>query len=163
MAANTKARFSLSMYDNNGNRGTFLAHAYIDNTGLISDLTAALATLATAVATVSTGGVKEATVSIVDTAVASAPAADANLPSGAVFDFLKAGAPNRYGLFIPSWLDSLTGTGGHIDVTAGVPAAFATSMLAAVVGGKFANNDYEAYNAIDSAFLSDRGRRRRVR
>ncbi len=163
MAADTKARMSISMYDNIGGKSTFLVHGFIDGSTTVAAAGAALATLATAVGTVSTGGISEATLTVINTAVAAAPAADAAVASGAVFDFVTAAGPNRFGLYVPSWLDSLTGSGGHIDITAGVPAAFVASILAAVDGGHYTNNAFVAFSAGQSAFLSNRKRRERVR
>ncbi|SRR5712692_2819312 len=163
MAADTKARMSISMYDDIGGKSTFLVHGFIDGATTLAAASTALGTLATAVGTVSTGGISEATITVINTAVAAAPAADAAVASGAVFDFVTAAGPNRFGLYVPSWLDSLTGSGGHIDITAGVPAAFVASILAAVDGGHYTNNAFVAYSAGQSAFLSNRKRRKRVR
>lgn len=163
MAADTKVRIGLSMYDNIGGKSSFLTHAFVDGTNTLASAVAAIASLATAVGTVSSGGITEGTLTVVDTAVAAAPAADAAVNDAAVFDFLTAAGPNRFGLFIPSFLDSLIGSGGHIDITAGAPAAFVTSLLAAVLGGRYTNQFYVNYSAGQSAFRSSRKLRKRIR
>lgn len=158
-----KARLSLSMYDNIGGKSTFLAHANVSDASTLAAANAQLATLAASVATVSAGGVTEATFSLVNTAVAAAPGADAAMNDAANFGFLVAGLPNRYGLFVPSFLDSLIGSGGHIDVSAGAAGAFADAMLAAVLGGNYTNNAYAAYASKKDAFRSGRKLRKRIR
>lgn len=160
--ATVKSRLSLSMYDNIGGKSTFLAHANILDTTTLAAANAYLGTLVTELATVSSAGVSEATLSVVNTAVAAAPASDAEINSAANFGFLTAGGPNRFGLFVPSFLDSLIGAGGHIDVTGGAAGAFADFMVAAVLGGNYTNNAYVDYSAKKDAFRSGRKLRRRI-
>lgn len=161
--ATVKARLSLSMYDNIGGKSTFLAHANILDTTTLAAANTYLATLATQVATVSSGGVTEGTFAIVNTAIAAAPGADANAQEGANYGFLVSGSTSRFGLYVPSFLDSLIGSGGHIDITAGAAGAMADFMVAAVLGGNYTNNQYVAYASKKDAFRSNRKLRKRIR
>lgn len=150
-------RISLSVYDANGGVGNFLTHLTgITDASLVSDITAALATVVTAFNTVSDAGIREATFSLVSTAGARAPQADASIPSGAVFDFSNVADPTIYGLWVPSFKDTLLGPGRAIDISGGASAAFVASLIAAVLGGKFANGHYVANAAGTKAFRSPR-------
>ena len=160
MAADTKARLSVSMYDAVGGKSTFLAHAFIDSAQTVAAAVTALGTLATNLATISNGGIKEASLSIVDTAVAAAPGAGANTTLVGNLGFLTAGSPSRFGQSVPSFLESLINADGTIDMTAGATNTWATYILAAVLGGHFTNNAYVNYSARANGFRSGRKLRR---
>lgn len=160
MAADTKARLSVSMYDAVGGKSTFLAHAFIDSTLTIATATAALGTLATNLATVSNGGIKEASLSIIDTAVAAAPGTGANTTLVGNIGYLTAGSPSRFGQSVPSYLESLISADGTIDLTAGANAAWVAYMVGAVLGGHFTNNAYVNYASGKNGFRSGRKLRR---
>jgi hypothetical protein len=154
--ANVKGRISLSVYDANGGRGNFLTHVLVPEAQTLTNVNTALSATVTAFETVSSAGIKEATFSLVSTADARAPQSDASIPSGAVFDFNNATDPTIYGLFVPSFLDSLLGPGRAIDITATVQAAFVASMIGAVLGGNYTNAHYIANAAGTNAFRSSR-------
>jgi hypothetical protein len=158
--ANVKGRISLSVYDNNGGKGNFLTHVLVPEAQTLTQVNTALASTITAFQTVSTAGIKDATFSLISTAGAAAPAADASIPSGAVFDFNNATDPTLYGLWVPSFLDSLLGPGRAIDISAGVQAAFVASMVGAILGGNYTNAHYIANAAGTRAFRSARKLRR---
>ena len=160
MAADTKARLSVSMYDAVGGKSTFLTHAFVDSAQTIAQAVTALGTLNTNLATLSNGGVREATFSIVDTAVAAAPGAGANTTLVGNLGYLTAGSPSRFGQSVPSFLESLISADGTIDMTSGAVATWVTYMLGAVFGGHFTNNAYVAYNAAKNGFRSGRKLRR---
>jgi hypothetical protein len=160
MAADTKARLSVSMNDAVGGKSTLLLHAFIDSAQTVAQAVTALGTLATNLATISNGGIKEASLSIVDTAVAAAPGAGANVSLVGNLGFLTAGSPSRFGQSVPSYLESLIGADGTIDMTAGATAAWSTYILAAVLGGHFTNNAYVNYSAHSNGFRSGRKLRR---
>jgi hypothetical protein len=159
------ARISLSVYDDRGGGGTFLVHVLVDDTQTLAAANTAVAALATILATVSTAGVKLGELSLINLAAAGEPAgfADSNIGAGAVVDFSNASNPSTYGLYVPSFLDSLIATDGTIDITAGATAAFVASMIGAVLGGHYANAQYIANLAGLDAFLSNRKRKRRIR
>jgi len=154
--ANINGRISLSVYDANGGKGNFLTHVVAPEAQTLTQVNTALAAVVTAFQTVSTAGIKEATFSLVSTAGAAAPASDASIPSGAVFDFNNTSDPTIYGLWVPSFLDSLLGPGRAIDITATVQAAFVATMVGAVLGGHFTNAHYIANGAGTKAFRSPR-------
>jgi hypothetical protein len=154
--ANVNGRISLSVYDANGGRGNFLTHVVAPEAQTLTQVNTALAATVTAFQTVSSAGIKEATFSLISTAGAAAPASDASIPSGAVFDFSNATDPTIYGLWVPSFLDSLLGPGRAIDITATVQAAFVASMVGAVLGGHYTNSHYIANGAGTKAFRSSR-------
>lgn len=160
MAADTKARLSLSEYDAAGGKSTLLLHAFVDSSQTIAQAVTALSTLATNYATIGNGGIKEATFSIVDTGVAAAPGAGANVTLVGNLGYTVAGSPSRFGTSIPSFLESLIGADGSIDMTAGATAAWVTYMLGAVLGGHFTNNAYVDYAAAKNGFRSGRKLRR---
>lgn len=160
MAADTKARLSLSAYDAAGGKATFLAHAFIDSTQTVAAATAALATLATMVAGVSNMGIHEGTLSILDTAVAVAPGAGANISLVGNLGYLTAGSPSRFGQSVPSYLESLISADGTIDMTAGATNTWVNYILGAVLGGNFTNNAYVNYSARKNGFRSGRKLRR---
>jgi len=158
------ARMSLSLTDSRGGGGTFLAHALVSDASTLAQADTALATLATALGTVSTAGIKQGEFSLINRDIATDPGADSDISSGAVFDFSNAAlAPRTYGLNVPSFLDSLIAADGSIDVTSGASAAFAASILAAVLGGGITDSSYLDLVDILDAFLSSRKRRKRVR
>jgi hypothetical protein len=160
MAADTKARLSVSMYDGAGGKSTFLQHAYVDSGQTIAQAVTALGTLVTNLATISNGGVTEATFSVVDTAVAANPGVGANITLGGNLGFLTAGSPARFGQFVPSFLESLISADQTIDMTAGAVAAWVTYVLGANLGGKFTNNAYVNYSAKQKGFRTGRKLRR---
>lgn len=160
MAADTKARLSLSMNDAVGGKSTFLAHAFIDSSQTIANAVTALGTLATNIATISNGGIKEATLSIIDTAVAANPGSGANTTLVGNLGYLVAGSPSRFGSSVPSFLESLISVDGTIDMTTGAVATWVAYQLGAVLGGHFTNNAYVAYNAAKNGFRSGRKLRR---
>jgi len=155
---------SLQLNDSRGGGGTFLVHAAVSDGSTLAQAGTALGTLATALATVSSAGIKQGEFSLINKAIATAPGVDADISSGAVFDFSNAAlAPKTYGQLVPSFLDSLIASNGTIDITATVQAAFVSSMLAAVLGGTYTDSDYlDLVEGLD-AFLSSRKRRRRLR
>lgn len=157
-----KARISLAMYDNEGNRSTFLVHANVSDALTIANAKAAIDSLSTLVQTVSDGGVHHGTFSLVSLGAAAGPGADADVSSGAVFDFASADA-SIYGQYIPSFLDSLVSAGGHINVAGTTQAAFVSALIGAVLGGNYANARYINLSAGTDAFLSNRKRTRRIR
>lgn len=154
--ANINGRISLSVYDANGGKGTFLTHVLAPEAQTLTQVAAALAATVTAFNTVSDAGIKEATFSLIDTAGARNPQTDASVPSGAVFDFSNTTDPTVYGLWVPSFKDSLLGPGREIDITATVQAAFVASMIGAVLGGHYTNAHYVANGAGTKAFRSPR-------
>lgn len=160
MAADTKARLSVSAYDAVGGKSTFLAHAFVDSAQTIAQTVTALGTLATNLATISNGGIKEATFTVVDTAVAASPGTGANTTLVGNLGYLTAGSPSRFGQSVPSFLESLISVDGTIDMTSGATAAWVTYMLGAVLGGHFTNNAYVNYNAAKNGFRSGRKLRR---
>ncbi len=158
------ARMSLSLYDSIGGGGTFLLHALVSDASTLAQANTAVGTLATALATVSSAGVKVGNFQLINDAVASSPASDANIGSGAVFDFLDAALiPGTFGLLVPSFLDSLIGTGGTIDITGGTQAAFIASILAAILGGGATDAKYLDLTACTNAFRTNRKLRKRIR
>jgi hypothetical protein len=154
--ANVNGRISLSVYDANGGKGTFLTHVVAPEAQTLTQVNTAIAATVTAFETVSTAGIKDATFSLITTAGARAPLPDASVPSGAVFDFNNAVDPTIYGLWVPSYLDSLLGPGRAIDITATIQAAFVASMVGAILGGNYSNAHYVANAAGTKAFRSDR-------
>ena len=158
------ARMSLSLTDTRGGGGTFLLHALVSDASTLAQANTALATLATAFSTVSTAGIKEGQFTLLNKDIAADPASDADISSGAVFDFSNAAiTPRTYGLNVPSFLDSLIETNGTIDITASVQAAFTASILGAILGGGATDASYlDLVEGLD-AFQSSRKRRRRLR
>jgi hypothetical protein len=157
-------RLQLSVYDMQGNKGSWLTHLHFDDGQTAAQLNAIIATFATALRTVSTAGITVGSFDVVNRGIAVAPAADANLPSGATFDFSNAANPSVYGNFVPSFLDSLVSAGGHIDITTGAALAWANLMIdSAASGYKPSNTQYVANLAALNAFRSDRKRKHRVR
>lgn len=158
------ARMSLSLYDDIGGGGTFLLHALVSDASTLAQANTALGTLATALGTVSSAGIKTASFQLINDAVAADPGSDANIGSGAVFDFLDAALiPGTYGLLVPSFLDSLIGTGGTIDITGTVQAAFIASILATILGGGATDQKYLDLTDCTNAFRTNRKLRKRVR
>lgn len=160
MAADTKARLSVSMYDSVGGKSTFLSHAFIDSTQTIAAAVAALATLTTNLATISNGGIKEASLSIIDTSVATSPGSGANTTLVGNLGYLTAGSPSRFGTSVPSYLESLISVDGTIDMTSGATATWVAYYLAAVLGGHFTNAAYVNFSAAKNGFRSGRKLRR---
>jgi hypothetical protein len=154
--ANVNARISLGVYDANGARSNFLAHANVVDTTTLAGAVTAASALATAFKTVSSAGIKDTTISIISSADNRAPQTDADMGSGAVFDFDNATDPTIYGLWVPSFLDSLLGPGRAIDITDTVQAAFVASMVAAVAGGHYTNAHYVTLRAATKAFRTKR-------
>lgn len=161
--ASVRGRLSLSMIDARGGRSTMLAHINASDALTIANANTAIATFATLAGTVSTAGIEQGTFTLVNTDVASAPTSDADVASGAVFDFSNAANPSVYGQFVPSFLDSLILPGGFIDISAGANAAFVAAMTGGVLGGCYANTAYVCNAAGLDAFLSSRKRRKRIR
>lgn len=160
MAADTKARLSLSMYDDAGGRATLLTHAFIDSAQTVAAATAALATLATQAAGVSDAGIKEGVLSIIDTSIAAAPSGTANVSLVGNLGFLTAGSPSRFGLSVPSYLLSLISADETIDMTVGATNTWVNYLLGTVLGGHFTNNAYVNYSARKNGFRSGRKLRR---
>jgi hypothetical protein len=162
--ATALGRLQISVYDNQGNKGSWLTHVTFDDGQTAAQLSAEIATFATALRTVSTAGITLGSFDVVNRAIAVAPAADANLPSGATFDFSNAANPSVYGNWVPSFLDSLVSAGGHIDITSGAALAWANLMINSGAGPyNPANTQYVANLAALNAFRSDRKRKHRVR
>jgi len=161
--ATVPARISLSLTDSRGGGGTFLTHVLCSDALTIANANSAIADTATAFSTVSNAGIKSGEFSLINTAVAADPGSDADVSSGAVFDFSNAANPTTYGLFVGSFLDSLIESNGTIDISAGAPAAFVATMIGAVLGGHYASAQYIANLAGLDAFLSSRKRKRRLR
>lgn len=157
------ARMSLSLYDDRGGGGTFLVHSTVSDASTLAQANTALAALATAFGTVSDAHIKDGAFTLLNSDIATDTGTDSNIGEGAVFDFQNAALiPRVYGMNVPSFLDSLIGAGGVIDITTGVPAAFVASMLAAVLGGGLTDADYLDLTGGLDAFLSNRKRRRRI-
>jgi hypothetical protein len=154
--ANVKGRISLSVYDAQGAKSTFLTHVLVPEAQTLTQVGTALAATVTAFETVSTGGIKEASFSLIDASGSRAPLADANVGVGAVFDFDNATDPSLFGLWVPSFLDSLLGPGRAIDISAGVQAAFVASMVGAVLGGTYTNAKWISNRAGIKAFRTNR-------
>lgn len=161
--ANVDVRMSLSVYDGVGGGGTFITHAVAPEAGTFTNAIAALAALKTAYQTVGSGGIKEATFSIVDKALASSPSVATSTGYGGVFDFAAGVPATTYGLFVPAFLPSLVLPNGTIDISAGVPAAFVTTLLGAVLGGTYTNAAYAPLSSGLDAFSTNRKRIKRIR
>jgi len=137
--ANVNGRISLGVYDANGGRSNFLTHVVVSDAQTLANAVTGLATVATLFGTVSDGGIRDATFSLVSEAVAANPGADADVGSGAVFDFSNTADGTINGIWIPSFLDSLKGPGKAIDITGTVQAAFVSAMVGAIMGGRYTN------------------------
>lgn len=160
MAADTKARLSLSMYDGKGGKNTLLLHAFIDSAQTVANAVTALGTLATNVAGVSNAGISEASLSIINTAVAAAPTGTPNTALVGNLGYLTSGSPSRFGQSVPSYLESLISADGTIDMTVGATDTWVSYILGAVLGGHFTNNAYVNYSARKNGFRSGRKLRR---
>ena len=156
-------RLSLSVLDDRGGGGTFLAHVKVDDSLTIANAYAAITAFKTLMLTVSNAGVKVGEFALINEAVLTAAGSDSNVGAGAVFDFSNATDPSTYGQFIPSFLASLISADGTIDITAGANATFVTDMIGAVLGGTYTNTRYVSNGAGLDAFLSNRKRKKRVR
>ena len=156
-------RLSLSVYDAKGNKGSVLSHVNLDDGQTIAAVNTAIGAYVTAFSAISTAGISHGSFALINTAVAADPGSDAYLPEGAVLDFSNATTPTIFGQWIPSFLDSLSTTGGHIDITGTEVAAMGTLLTGAVLGGHYASADYRNNLALVDAFLSARQRSSRVR
>src|SRR5690348_12510712 len=156
-------RLQLSVYDDKGNKGSVLSHLNVDDGQTLAAVATAIGAYATAFSAISTAGIEKGSFTLVDFAPAANPGADAYLPEGAVFDFDNASNPTIFGQYVPSFLDSLSGSGGHIDITGTEVAAWGSLLTGAVLGGHYASPDYRNNRALVDAFLSARKRSRRVR
>lgn len=162
--ANALGRLQLSVYDNNGNKGSILSHLNFDDAQTVAQLNTEIAAYATAFGNVSTAGIKAGSFDVVNKAVARAPLTDANLPTGMVFDFNNLTDPTIYGQYVPSRLDSLVLTGGTIDLTNAAVIAWVNLLINSTAGPyNFANTHYVNNNALTKAFRSDRKRSRSTR
>jgi hypothetical protein len=160
MAADTKARLSLSVYDAVGGRGTLLQHAFIDSASTVAEAITALATMKTNYLTLGGAGISEGQLSIVDTALAVAPVAGANVSLVGNMGFVTAASPSRFGISVPSFLESLINADGTISMTSGAAAAWAAYIIAGTLGGNFTNLAYVDLTAVKNAFRSGRKLRR---
>ncbi len=162
--ATVPARMSLALTDDLGGGGNFLVHALVSDASTLAQANTALATLATAFSTVSSAGIKDGTFTLINKDVAADPGSDADIASGAVFDFSNAAlTPRTYGLLVPSFLDSLIESNGTINTAGTVQAAFIGSILAAVLGGGATDANYLDLVAALDAFRTSRKLRRRLR
>jgi hypothetical protein len=162
--ANTTGRLQLSVYDNNGNKGSILSHVNFDDAQTAAQLSAEIAAYATAFGAVSTAGIRQGSFDVVNKAVARAPLADANLPTGFVLDFSNGTDATIYGQYTPSRLDTLVLVGGAIDVGNGAFIAWRDLLLNAAAGAyNFANTHSVNNGAFTKAFRSDRKRSRSSR
>jgi hypothetical protein len=161
--ATQHGRFSLSLYDDSGGGGTFLTHVNFDDTLTLAGAVTALGAYKTLYQTVGNAGIKSASFSIFDESLAASPATTDRIGAGGVFDF-GAGTPSRtYGQWVAALKPALVLPNGTIDITAGVPLAFVNSLLAAVLGGNYANAAYANLATATDAFSSNRKRFKRVR
>jgi hypothetical protein len=154
--ANVNARLSVSMYDGKGGKATFLVHQSIVDTTTLATAATNLGTLATNLATISNGGISEAVFSLIDRTVAAAPSGTPNTTLVGNLGFETAGSPSRFGLSVPSFLESLINADATIDMTTGAVKTFSDYVIAQA----FANNAYVAYATAKNAFRSGRKLRR---
>jgi hypothetical protein len=161
--ATQHGRLSLSLYDDSGGGGTFLTHVNVDDTLTIADTVTALGAFKTLYLTVGNGGIKSASFSVFDEALASSPVTTDRIGAGGVFDFGAGSPPRTYGQWVAALKPALVMANGTIDITTGVPLAFVTSLLGAVLGGNYANAAYANLATATDAFSSNRKRSKRVR
>jgi len=161
--ATKHGRVSLAVYDNQGNRGSWMTHVNFDDGQTLAQANTYIGAAATAFSGVSTAGILSGSFDVLDFGVAAAPASDALLPSGAVFDFNNASVPTIYGNLVPSFLDSLVSPGGHIDITAGAALDWVNFMINSGAGAYApANRDWIANLAGTRAFRSNRKSKKRI-
>lgn len=155
--ADLLGRMQLSVYDLNGNRGSFLSHLLVAEGETLTLVNAAIAAFAANFSSVSDAGIYDGSFTVVNRGIAADPGADANLPTGAVVDFKNASVPSIFGLYIPSLKDSIPHVGEAIPIDAGLMLAFVDFMRNS--GGtnyKWANTQYRPNTAGVDAFRSDR-------
>jgi hypothetical protein len=151
-----QARFQYSMKDSVGGRSSLVFHAHVDDTLTIANAFTALATVQTLFENVSDGGVKDGEFSLLNTGIATSPGSDSDCSSGATFDFLNGSDTTIYGLYIPSFKDTLISSDGHIQIDTGPSSDFVAGMIGAILGGVFTNTRYVPLTEGTRAFRSKR-------
>ncbi len=150
-------RLQLSVYDNAGNKGSYLTHVSFDDGQTAAQLSTEVGTIATAFGAISDAGIKEGSFDVVNKAVARGPVSDALLPSGGLFSFQPSSPAGVYSTWVPSIKDSVAGPGNVIDITTDPVLAFVNLLINSAAGAyTFTDPGYVALITALKGFRSNR-------
>lgn len=177
MAADTVAKFSASVQDEEGIKSTTLSHLYMDSAQTVAQVKTALGAWAHAVDLPSGAEItalrfevqaadvlaaqRALYIADPDTGIKTAPAADSEVQEAGIFDFSQTGIPYVWGQVIPALVEDLT-SGGPVDISDPRVTGLVTLLTGAVLGGHYSGMSTAALVALTRAFRGDRKRRRQL-
>lgn len=146
MAADTQARMQFSLLDGRTLRATLEIPVFADGTQTLADLQTAWTAQLALLEAITGGQIVGGEVSVVmpKSATGGRPTADSRVQELGVFQEGNASNAASFGIAVPTLLDTtLTADRTKINTADAGIAAWRASLLAAVLGGNFANREYE--------------------
>lgn len=163
MAVNTQMRFTAHLVDDEGKKGTVVAHLYVDDGQTLAATKTALGAWVAAVAGLSDAAVisSSATLEVAIDPATYPVTTGADLEETGNFDFNVATTTSHWGETILALKDSVL-VGNQIDETNGLVTALTGIMTAAVLGGTYTDRSNRALGALSYTFQGDRKHRARL-
>ena len=162
MAADTAVRFSATVEDETGVKGSVLTHAVVDSADTIATLVTAQQAWVSAVDGVSGAKVISSGMTFspaLPGGIKGAAIAGARVEQTGVLNLGNNTTPYRYGVTIPALKDSLI-VAGRINLTDALITTFTTLLTSAVGGGAYTNLARQTLTGVIDAVLSFRKHRR---
>lgn len=164
MAANTQLRFTAHMVDDEGKKGTVVAHLYVDDASTLAATKTALAAWVAAVAGLSDAAIvsQSAAVDVVLDPATYPVTSGADLEETGNFDFNVATTTAHWGETILALKDSVL-VGNQIDQTNALVTALTGIMAGTtVLGGNYTDRSNRALGTLSYTFQGDRKHRAKL-
>jgi hypothetical protein len=163
MAADTIARFTAHVIDDEGKKGTIVAHLYIDGTQTIAAAKTALTAYLNAVYACTDAEISEGSITVLtgDLSGTYPVTAGSDLEETGNLNFSVATVPYHWGETILAFKDSLL-SGNQIDTSAGAITTLTGLLTGAVLGGTYTDRGARSLTALAYSFQGDRKHRRKL-
>lgn len=163
MAADTVARFTAHLVDDEGKKGTIIAHLFIDGTQTIAAAKTALTAYLNDVYPLTDAEISEGSITILtgDLSGTFPVTSGADLEETGNLNFSVATVPFHWGETILAFKDSKL-TGNQINTADTDVAALITLLTSAVLGGNYTDRSARALTALAYSFQGDRKHRRKL-
>lgn len=163
MAADTVARFTAHVIDDEGKRGTIVAHLFIDSAQTVAAAKTALTAYLNAIAPTIDAGISEGSISILtgDLLGTYPVTVASDLEETGNLDYSVATVPYHWGQTLLAFKDSLL-SGNQINTGAGAITTLTGLMTGAVLGGTYTDRSARALVALAYSFQGDRKHRRKL-
>jgi hypothetical protein len=163
MAANTIVRFTAHLKDDEGKKGTIIAHLYVDSAQTIANAVTAINAWLAAIAPCIDASIVGSTIAVLsgDLSATYPVTAGADLEETGNLDFSVATVPYHYGFTLLSLKDSVL-VGDQLDTGATPLSTLITLMEGAVLGGNYTDMGARAISTLAYSFQGDRKHRRKL-